>query len=62
MRKHTFVDRMAQGKVTRRERFLAEMDAVANRVRRVATGWETQLTIAAPTTPRPPRCCFPCAP
>jgi DNA-binding transcriptional LysR family regulator len=28
-------------------RLLAEMDAVANRVRRVATGWETQLTIAA---------------
>jgi DNA-binding transcriptional LysR family regulator len=27
-------------------RLLAEMDAVANRVRRVATGWETQLTIA----------------
>lgn len=28
-------------------RLLAEMDAVANRVRRVSTGWETQLTIAA---------------
>lgn len=28
-------------------RLLAAMDAVANRVRRVATGWETQLTIAA---------------
>jgi len=28
-------------------RLLAEIDAVANRVRRVATGWETQLTIAA---------------
>jgi DNA-binding transcriptional LysR family regulator len=27
-------------------RLLAEMDAVANRVRRVATGWESQLTIA----------------
>jgi DNA-binding transcriptional LysR family regulator len=27
-------------------RLLAEMDAVANRVKRVATGWETQLTIA----------------
>lgn len=27
-------------------RLLAEMDAVANRVRRVSTGWETQLTIA----------------
>jgi molybdate transport repressor ModE-like protein len=27
-------------------RLLAEMDAVASRVRRVATGWETQLTIA----------------
>jgi DNA-binding transcriptional LysR family regulator len=27
-------------------RLLIEMDAVANRVRRVATGWETQLTIA----------------
>lgn len=26
---------------------LAEMDAVANRVHRVSTGWETQLTIAA---------------
>lgn len=28
------------------ERLLGEMDAVANRVRRVATGWESQLTIA----------------
>lgn len=27
-------------------RLLAEMDAVANRVRRVSTGWETQLSIA----------------
>ena len=27
-------------------RLLVEMDAVANRVRRVSTGWETQLTIA----------------
>ena len=27
-------------------RLLVEMDAVANRVRRVATGWETQLTVA----------------
>ena len=27
-------------------RLLAEMDAVANRVRRVACGWETQLTVA----------------
>jgi DNA-binding transcriptional LysR family regulator len=27
-------------------RLLAEMDAVANRVRRVATGWESQLTVA----------------
>src|SRR5262249_46879533 len=27
-------------------RLLAETDAVANRVRRVATGWETQLSIA----------------
>lgn len=27
-------------------RLLAEMDAVANRVRRVASGWETQLAIA----------------
>lgn len=27
-------------------RLLAQMDAVANRVRRVATGWETQLTVA----------------
>jgi len=27
-------------------RLLQEMDAVANRVRRVATGWESQLTIA----------------
>ncbi|RZU02595.1 LysR family transcriptional regulator [Rivibacter subsaxonicus] len=30
-------------------RLLAEVDAVANRVRRVATGWETQLTIALDT-------------
>jgi molybdate transport repressor ModE-like protein len=28
------------------ERLLGEMDAVANRVRRVATGWESQLAIA----------------
>jgi DNA-binding transcriptional LysR family regulator len=28
-------------------RLLDQMDAVANRVRRVSTGWETQLTIAA---------------
>src|SRR6478609_968078 len=28
------------------ERLLGEVDAVANRVRRVATGWESQLTIA----------------
>lgn len=28
------------------ERLLAEVDAVANRVRRVATGWESQLTVA----------------
>lgn len=27
-------------------RLLTELDAVANRVRRVATGWETQLTLA----------------
>jgi DNA-binding transcriptional LysR family regulator len=27
-------------------RLLAEMDAVANRVRRVATGWESELTVA----------------
>ncbi len=30
-------------------RLLAEIDAVANRVRRVATGWEPQLTIAVDT-------------
>jgi molybdate transport repressor ModE-like protein len=28
-------------------RLLADIDAVANRVRRVATGWEPQFTIAA---------------
>ncbi|MEJ7929421.1 LysR family transcriptional regulator [Ramlibacter sp. AN1015] len=28
------------------ERLLSEIDAVANRVRRVATGWESQLTVA----------------
>jgi DNA-binding transcriptional LysR family regulator len=28
-------------------RLLAEMDAVANRVRRVGCGWETQITVAA---------------
>lgn len=28
-------------------RLLAEMDAVANRVRRVATGWESEFTLAA---------------
>ena len=27
-------------------RLLEQMDAVANRVRRVATGWETQLSVA----------------
>ncbi|MFM2405668.1 MAG: hypothetical protein RL223_3548 [Pseudomonadota bacterium] len=30
-------------------RLLAEMDAVANRVRRVATGWESELTLALDT-------------
>jgi DNA-binding transcriptional LysR family regulator len=30
-------------------RLLVEIDAVANRVKRVATGWESQLTIAADT-------------
>src|SRR6476469_8524547 len=29
------------------ERLLEEVDAVASRVRRVATGWESQLTLAA---------------
>src|SRR5437868_15333512 len=28
------------------ERVLTEIDAIANRVRRIATGWEAQLTIA----------------
>lgn len=32
--------------LTEGRRLLQDMDAVANRVRRVATGWETQLTIA----------------
>ena len=32
--------------LTEGRRLLAEMQAVSNRVRRVATGWETQLTIA----------------
>lgn len=31
------------------ERLLSEIDAVANRVKRVATGWESQLTIAIDT-------------
>lgn len=31
------------------DRLLLEIDAVANRVRRVATGWESQLTIAVDT-------------
>jgi molybdate transport repressor ModE-like protein len=31
------------------ERLLGEVDAVASRVRRVATGWESQLTIAVDT-------------
>src|SRR3954468_12037556 len=30
-------------------RLLQEIDAVANRVKRVATGWETELTIAVDT-------------
>lgn len=34
-------------------RLLAEIDAVANRVKRVATGWESQLTIAADTVISP---------
>ena len=33
--------------LTEGRRLLAEMDAVANRVRRVATGWESELTVAA---------------
>ena len=33
--------------LTEGRRLLAEMDAVANRVRRVATGWESALTVAA---------------
>jgi len=32
--------------LTEGRRLLAEMDAVANRVRRVATGWESELTLA----------------
>jgi DNA-binding transcriptional LysR family regulator len=32
--------------LTEGRRLLAEMDAVANRVKRVATGWETALTVA----------------
>lgn len=32
--------------LTEGRRLLAEMDAVANRVKRVAAGWETQLTVA----------------
>lgn len=35
-------DLVAEGR-----RLLSEIDAVANRVRRVATGWESELTIAA---------------
>ncbi len=31
------------------ERLLGEVDAVANRVRRVATGWESQLTLSVDT-------------
>ena len=30
-------------------RLLLEIDAIANRVKRVATGWESQLTIAVDT-------------
>jgi DNA-binding transcriptional LysR family regulator len=33
--------------LTEGRRLLTEMDAVANRVRRVATGWESELTVAA---------------
>jgi DNA-binding transcriptional LysR family regulator len=32
--------------LTEGRRLLSEMDAVANRVRRVATGWESELTVA----------------
>ncbi|MCA0324948.1 MAG: LysR family transcriptional regulator [Proteobacteria bacterium] len=35
------------------QRLLGEIDAVANRVRRVATGWEPQLTIALDTVVAP---------
>ncbi len=35
------------------ERLLLEIDAVANRVKRVATGWESQLTIAVDTVVSP---------
>ncbi|ARU05370.1 hypothetical protein CCO03_12340 [Comamonas serinivorans] len=35
------------------ERLLTELDAIANRVRRVATGWEPQLTIALDGVIRP---------
>src|SRR5436853_7345972 len=34
-------------------RLLQEIDAVANRVRRVATGWESQLTISIDTVISP---------
>ena len=36
-------------------RLLIELDAVAHRVRRVATGWEPQLTITADGVPFPSR-------
>jgi molybdate transport repressor ModE-like protein len=36
-------------------RLLGEIDAVANRVKRVATGWESQLTIAVDTSSPKPR-------
>ena len=37
---------VGQELLTEGRRLLQEMDAVANRVRRVATGWESELTIA----------------
>ena len=35
-------------------RLLEEIDAVANRVKRVATGWESQLTVATQEDPNCP--------
>ncbi len=44
--RHAVMTEAGQALLAESTRLLTEMDAIANRVRRVATGWEPQLTIA----------------